>query len=294
MPITLENNDLQLILDLPHENYRFSRFDWSGKITEVRYKGKILTSTEKINDPNEHIIGKGLYNEFGINKTPGFEEAKEGDWFHKIGVGLLKKEGEEYRFNHAYTIHPLSFKISQEEQSIQFHTQSETCKGYAYALTKRITLKKDGFSIEYELRNDGTKPLDLDEYTHNFLAFAHENLGTAYTLRFPFLLQPECLRENVNPEGKLQFYRKHIAFKNHIEKEFFFSFLNGDHAVQAGWELMHQGLKIGFRETTSFKTQKVNLWGTGHVISPELFHTINLKPGESESWSRNYCVFTMD
>ena len=49
--------------------------------------------------------------------------------------------------------------------------------------------------------------------------------------------------------------------------------------------------KIGISETGSFKTDKVNLWGCEHVISPELFFNIFIKPGESVEWSRNYNVF---
>jgi len=35
----------------------------------------------------------------------------------------------------------------------------------------------------------------------------------------------------------------------------------------------------------------VNLWGSKHVISPELFINIFIKPGQSADWTRTYSVY---
>ena len=35
---------------------------------------------------------KGFNNKFGVDSALGLVEAKIGEWFHKIGVGLLKKK----------------------------------------------------------------------------------------------------------------------------------------------------------------------------------------------------------
>ena len=72
---------------------------------------------------------------------------------------------------------------------------------------------------------------------------------------------------------------------------FFFSFLSGDNEVNASWELVNEKCKIGISEIANFKTRKVNLWGWKHVISPELFISIVLQPGELKSWSRVYNIF---
>ena len=64
--------------------------------------------------------------------------------------------------------------------------------------------------------------------------------------------------------------------------------------VDAAWELLHHKHKIGISETANFKTNKVNLWGWKHVISPELFIPIFIQPGESTEWSRTYKVFNIN
>jgi hypothetical protein len=58
--------------------------------------------------------------------------------------------------------------------------------------------------------------------------------------------------------------------------------------VKPSWELIHREKNIGIRETTSFKTRKINLWGCQHVISPELFFDVVVNPKQTLEWSRNY------
>ncbi|MBD0779624.1 hypothetical protein HPE56_17620 [Maribacter sp. ANRC-HE7] len=70
-------------------------------------------------------LGKGLYNEFGIDSALGFEDTKIGEWFHKIGVGLLKKENQEYLFNKAYQTQPALFEVSTTPIDITIRCTSE-------------------------------------------------------------------------------------------------------------------------------------------------------------------------
>lgn len=83
----LKNKNLEIQIDLPLENYNFSRFDWTGKIVAVKFQNILVSSIEKTDGDNEHLLGRGFYNEFGFNSPLGFEETPIGGWFHKIGVG---------------------------------------------------------------------------------------------------------------------------------------------------------------------------------------------------------------
>ena len=102
MPHILKNKNFEILIDLPNENYNFSRFDWTGKIVKVKFKNILLSGDERTDVKQENNFGKGFYNEFGIDNALGFDEAKSGEWFHKIGIGLLKKEGDEYLFHKKY------------------------------------------------------------------------------------------------------------------------------------------------------------------------------------------------
>ena len=289
----LKNKNLEIHIDFPLEKYKGSRFDWTGKIVKVQFQNTELSGVESPDCENEHYLGKGFYNEFGIDYALGFDEAPIGGWFHKIGVGLLKKEDSPYHISKAYAVKPAAFKITSKVNTLLIHCTSEIINGYGYILKKEVELKDGTFTIAYDLKNTGEKPIITDEYVHNFTAITNEHIGNDYILKFPFQLKPALFEETVNPEQKVAIGETDIKFKAGPSVPFFFSNLSGDEMVAAHWELIHLQSKIGISETGRFKTNKVNVWGAQHVICPELFFKIALKPGESTAWSRHYKVYNL-
>ena len=79
----LKNKNLEIQIDFPLENYNFSRFDWTGKIVEVKFQNIQLSGVERTDCQNENHFGQGFYNEFGIDTALGFEETDIGGWFIK-------------------------------------------------------------------------------------------------------------------------------------------------------------------------------------------------------------------
>lgn len=292
MTYILKNKDVEIKVDAPLENYNFSRFDWTGKIVEVKFLNHNFSTAENLQSKNKDSLGKGFYNEFGIDNALGFEETKIGGWFHKIGVGLLKKESENYQFHKNYKIQPAEFKInSKSNDSLSLSCKSSCVNGYAYVLRKIIEVQENGFSIKYHLQNKGEKNISTNEYIHNFIAINNDKIGVNYNLKFSFELKPKLFGENVNPEFKVSIGRNAMNFNGSPEEQFFFSNLSGSERVKSEWEIVNHERKIGIRETGSFQTRKVNVWGWGHVISPELFIDIFIKPGESAQWTRKYQLF---
>ena len=294
MTYVLKNKNLEIQVDLPLANYTSSRFDWTGKIVSVTYKNICISGTEKMNVNDDFKYGKGFYNEFGIDAALGYNETREGEWFYKIGIGLLKKDGGEYAFSRNYEIQPALFEVTAKPDKIIICCTSQKVNGYSYILTKEIELVETGFIIKYHLKNTGEKTINTNEYVHNFLAVNKELTGSDYLLKFPFKIKPELFEGNVNPEAKVEIGQKEITFNGTPDEQFFFGKLAGNENVDAAWELINTKNKIGIRETGSFKTSKVNLWGWKHVISPELFFDIHVEPGHEIKWSRTYTVFEIN
>lgn len=292
MGIILKNEGIEIHVDLPQEHYQGSRFDWTGKIKQVYFQGIPLCITEK-NNPNadEHLFGKGFYNEFGIDTALGFEEADIGEWFHKIGIGLLRKNESDYFFFKEFEIKPAEFSVSHSSDRIEISTVSEFLNGYAYELNKKIELKNSGFLISYQLKNTGEKEIVTDEYIHNFLAL-HKPMNNAnYSLKFPFPISIKLQSGNLNPEN-VELGKDFLHLKKSPEKEFFYDNLSDSKRVTGTWTLTDHNQKIGISESADFEVSKINLWGTSHVISPELFHQISLSPGSSTDWARTYDIFS--
>lgn len=291
MPHILKNKNLEVCIDLPNENYKFSRFDWTGKISKVNFQDIPVFTIERTDDVNENLFGKAFYNEFGIDTALGFDEAKIGDWFHKIGVGLLKKTTEDYNFYEKHDIKPAKFEVVSKPNQIIITCKSEAMSGYSYVLKKTITLLESGFSIDYSLKNTGEKDIVTDEYVHNFTAINNALMGTDYVLKFPFQLNQDSFDETVNPEQVINIEGTEIKFNGSTREQFFFSNLTGNKSERAKWDLINLKSNIGISESASFPTNKINVWGWEHVISPELFYNLQVKPGQSAEWYRTYRVY---
>jgi hypothetical protein len=294
MPHLLKNKNLEVYIDFPKENYQKSRFDWTGKIAKVLLKGNLITSSEHLGNPIDDYCGEGFYNEFGIDTPVGFKEINIGDWFHKIGVGLLKKDSSVYDCQQNHEIDPCEFTVEIESNSVLIQCVSKMAHGYSYILEKKITLDENSFVINYVLKNTGDKLIQTTEYNHNFLAIEDGFIGEDYQLNFPFQIKPKLFIETVNLEEKVIVGESDITFSETPKEQFFFSNMSGGEEVNACWELIHKKLKIGIRETGGFQTAKINLWGAKHVICPETFFEISVAPGKSLKWSRTYDLFLLD
>ncbi len=283
MPHRLRNDWLEVIVDLPNENYRFSRFDWSGKIASVKFKGIPFTTNEAKVNPNFSNQGRGLYNEFDIQGPSDFDTTEIGSDFNKIGVGRLKKIDSQYDFFYPYSIEPALFEHQSDPQKIKI-----TCTSPSYLLTKHISLRGNELIIAYDLRNSGIEAIETSEYTHNFLCIANDPMGSNYRLEFPFQIELELFDETVNPQGHVAFEDRSVSLLSKPQEAFFFSNLSGGKQVKAQWSLFHEPSNSSVTESTSFYTKQINLWGMDHVISPELFHTVHIGPKQSAHWTRTY------
>ena len=294
MTYVLKNKKLEIYVDAPSENYNCTRFDWTGKISKVRFQNISVTTVENTNLINTACFGKGLFNEFGIDTPLGFNETAIGGWFHKIGIGLLKKEDDHYLFHKKYAVKPANFAVFSKANKVIITCVSEAVNGYSYELTKEIELHHSSFTVKYTLHNTGEKEIVTDEYVHNFMAINNASIGKDYELSFPFKLQPMFFDETVNTEQKVTIGSNRITFEETPKEQFFFSNLSGGKLENAAWTLLNSNTKIGIQETGNFQTNKMNVWGWGHVISPELFFKINIKAGKALEWTRTFEVFKIN
>ena len=293
MTYILKNKTIELHIDDPSENYNFSRFDWSGKIKKLIFKGTCVTGDEKTDAKEIPNYGRGFYNEFGINKPVGYQNLELNDWFHKIGVGLLRKEESDYFFMKKYNIKPARFSLNANSETLQIKCQSQSHNGYAYILEKEIKLLKSGFEINYTLKNTGEKSIITDEYAHNFISINKALINEDYELIFNFNIDPDTINETVNPENVVKVSNNQISFNGTPKSDFFFSNMTRGKRVKAQWKLVNKRNKICISEKGDFETNSINLWGCRHVISPELFIDINLKPDNTKKWSRTYILYNL-
>src|SRR5438477_7406374 len=203
---TISNKQIRVKMYLPDPAngfYKGARFDWSGIINSVEFAGhsfygqwfsKIDPTVRDVSYKDDDILvsvntsGMGPAEEF---QTPlGYDNAKEGDSFVKIGVGVLKKRDDtRYAFANLYDIVDHGkWSVNQTASSIEFTQElSDQATGYGYLYKKTIRLLDDKpeMVIEHSLKNTGKLPIKSVVYNHNFTLF--DNLPTGdITVTVPY------------------------------------------------------------------------------------------------------------
>lgn len=294
MPVYLRNELVEVEIGEPGELYSGSRFDHSGNIVQITLNKKhTFCTTEK--EVFTSDCGFGLMNEFDIDAPVSFENSEIGGSFFKIGVGELHREDDlSYNFSKLYKFKPAIFNVEKNEESrICFETQSEQRQGYQTNYRKEISISENVLTIDYYLKNIGEKRFVTEEYCHNFLSIDHQDFSSDYRLEFNFNLNPSQFDVVVDPNDDLLVERNSISWNKRPTGDVFIAGLISKTPLKPLWKLINTKSNAGVSEEVSFESSKVNLWGNGHVISPELFFNVELNPGEETCWRREYTFFEL-
>ncbi|MFZ4484555.1 MAG: hypothetical protein ACOYOL_11315 [Chthoniobacterales bacterium] len=230
----------------------------------------------------------GLWSEFDLDTPggpPGFSQAKPGEGFLKVGVGVLKRpDSEGYYFARNYEIlSPAKTTVAWEKDGAVFRQTSEGTSGYAYDLDAAVKLEGKTITVSWELENTGERPLTTVQYSHNCFAFDGRTVGPGYTLSFPY----DFTAKGLNPEQEQA--GRSIVFKTRIP-----TYVNAvvdyppDYKGPNAAELRHEETGQFVKVTTSIPGQKTAIHARHYYLNPEQFVEISLKPGEKKRWVRTY------
>lgn len=282
--IYLANERLNAEIALPGTYYKGGRFDWNGFVTQVTLDGAHTFCAPESLIEGHGSGGRGLCGEFGIYEPVGYDEAPVGGCFPKIGVGnIMKCDESGYDFFKKYDFSPYGATIEKSENSIGFH-MPVNCNGYSLLYEKKITLEGCRLKAGYFLKNIGKKAVSTTEYCHNFIRIDGERVGRGYVLSLPHMPSVDGLP----PETELCGHNA-VAWKDEGWEGAFYCvigrFKPGD---GCSWDICNWIKGAGVREYDDFEPVRFALWGMRHVISPEAFVGISLKPGEELKWTRSY------
>lgn len=265
------------------------RFDRAGYVSEVVLDGAHhFCASEPHNLIHPSSGGRGLCCEYTADYS---KEAEEGEYYPKLGVGLIRKRGP-YCFFGKYEVHPFETDCMWNHDKAVFVTHPECCLGYAMRTTKTISIKDDTLTMETEAENCGEKEIDTEEYCHNFISIDGMAVTPDYRLDFPVndSWQTGDL-ENQYPTPCNFFADKGGVSLKRAEPLVSLSSvpldgMNGASPFQ--WTLRHAGSGFAVEITDKIKVNGITLWAADHIISAEIFHNIRLRPGEKYGWSRTW------
>ncbi len=255
------------------------RFDRTAQVVSVRRGG--------LSYLDEH----GLVDEIGLrgNGVLGYERAKGGGRFAKVGVGTLRRDSAgEYDFTRKYPVLSLA-EVELEELSVSCLCVRQELKldeRFGYRWEKRYELESnDGLAIYYRLSNLGTEPCTFEQYNHNFLRIGEDPIDESYRveLGFPFPRSPEG-NGYWSAEGQELRLVKSAPQRG---------------GARWGGELegaSAEGNRLSVSSSRGGKMQiegdfcpaRFFLWALRSTICPEVFWRNEVKPGQTRKTERRY------
>lgn len=289
----LADGETDVLIFLPDGErgyYRGTRFDWSGIIERVDYRGhRFYAPLHAEHDPFLHDSISGPTDEFGMFNPMGFAEAEPGETFVKIGVGLLEKRtSDEYSFHGEYLLRRAgAWEIEQDADWIQFQQSLIGERGWAYLYRKTIRLlgHEPGFVIEYFLENKGSRTIDITHYNHNFTLIDGTPYGPDYEVEFAFSSEDARSIDDLAwfRDGTLEVPRPLGG------RSFWAELYNGPGRVDYNMATVRNritGATISFEGSEPI--QRMACWAVERAVCPEPFSRILLNPDEGKTWSTTY------
>lgn len=286
-PIVLRSERLLVEIARPGTAYAGTRFDWTGFVTQVTLDGRHRYCVPEDFGKWKSTGGIGLCNEFGIDAPIGYAEASPGECYPKLGIGLLRRpESTTYRFGTPHEIvqhFPMTMTV--RDAGVRFEVEPVDCRGYAARLVKTLTVRGAELELAYQLENTGSRPLNTNEYNHNFVGFNGKSIGPDYELAFP---RPVTVVGAPETAAILEPRADRLGWRAVPAESFHCQLPGAEASTQPQWDLCHHPSGAAMSETVSFAPSRVALWGTGHTACVEVFIDINLAPGASMEWTRRY------
>lgn len=296
--VQISNGLINATLYLPDEKngyYRGSRFDWSGVMPELQYNGHSYFGQwfEKY-DPYIHDAIMGPVNDF---YPLGYSEAKPGDSFVKIGIGVLTKlEDKPYSIMAPYKlINSGKWKVSKKSDQVKF-THILKDPNYSYEYTKTVRLEKDKpvLVLNYTITNRGQKTIETNAYDHNFFVIDKQITGPDISIEFPFKLIGQFRRGGDMAEfkdNKIQF-TKELTLGQTVHGGNVKGF--SDRVSDYDIKIENKKTGAGVRITCDKPLFDLVFWSSYKVVSPEPYTMITIKPSEQFSWTITYQFYTLE
>lgn len=289
----ISNSRIRATLYLPDAQsgyYRGTRFDWSGVVSSLEWHGHNYFGQwfEKY-DPKLHDAIAGPVEEFLTNNAGlGYDEAKPGDRFVRIGVGAVRKPEEPaYRRFATYDIVDSGkWTVNKGSDWIELVHELRDTAGYAYVYRKKLRLARDTLVLEHRLRNTGRKTIATSVYNHNFFTLDGQPTGPDFVVRFPF--EPHAAAAL---NGLAETRGKEIVFlREFVRPQTMFSELTGFGTSARDYDIRIENRKTGagVHVTGDRPLSKLLFWSAATTVCPEPYIDLTIEPGKESSWRIAY------
>jgi len=277
--------------------YRGTRFDWSGNMPDLEYKGHTYCAQWFDNyNPITHDAIMGPVESFA---PLGYEEARPGGHFVQVGVGILSKpQDEKYS---AFKYYPIlnagTWKVKTKPAGIEFmHSLQDSLYSYEYKKTETLIKGKPILEITHSLENKGQRTIETNVYNHNLFVMDKQPTGPGFVVIFPFSPTPEAEGQRGFGSTDIATIKdKQIVFNREPgKKESVYSIMQGYGNNLKDYDIKIENHQTGaaVRITSDQPLSKLVFWGSSRIFSPEPYIQISIHPGETFKWKITYEFYT--
>jgi hypothetical protein len=274
--------------------YRGTRFDWSGVIPDIEYKGHTYCGQwfEKYS-PTLHDAIMGPVEAFS---PLNYEQSPVGGSFVTIGVGsLLKEDDTPYS---PYQYHKIldagKWKVNIKNDCVEFiHTLNDPEYSYEYKKKLFLVKGKPEMVLLHQLKNTGRKTIETNVYDHNLFFIDQQKTGPQYVIHFPF--PPVEKKEGQGLGEMVTIKDKQIVINRpFLKTEQAYALLEGynnsaeDYHIQIENHKSGAGLSISADQPIS----KLVFWACSTILCPEPYIRLKVNPGETATWKISYQFYT--
>ena len=274
--------------------YRGSRFDWSGVIPELKFKGHdYFGQWFPTYDPILHDAICGPVEEFS---AIDFQQAPVGGEFLRIGIGGLRKPSEDrfQGFGYYELSNPGKWTVDKADDYVVFTHKLDDVAGYSYLYEKKVRLVdgKPQMVLEHTLKNTGEKAIITNVYNHNFFTIDNQPTGPNSVIKFSF--PASGTRES--PLAKITVQQIEYIRELTPDETVTLGDIQGHSQSVKDYDFRIENTKTGagVRITCDRPISRIYFWSSPTTQCPEPFLSINIQPGESFTWDITYDFYTMD
>ncbi len=294
----ISNGLIRAKLYLPSQEngyYRGSRFDWSGVIASLFYQGhNYFGQWFEHYDPRLHDAISGPVEEFvSTDGGLGYAQAKPGETFVKIGVGVLRKpDNRKYSFARPYDVVNSGRRIIRPESDrVEFVHELSDGEGYAYVYRKTVRLERNKpvLVIEHRLKNTGLKTIETSVYNHDFFMIDRQPTGPNIMVRFAFApAATDDLKGLAEIRGHELVYLRNLQKGQSVATDITgFSNDPSDNEVR----VENHKTGAGVRETGDHPLSRLHLWSIRTTVCPEAYIDLKIAPKQEARWRIAYYFY---
>jgi hypothetical protein len=296
----ISNGQLKAKLYLPDAQrgyYQGTRFDWSGQIPSLEFQGhQFFGQWFDKYDPKIHDAIQGPVEEFLTNlKGLGYDEAKPGESFVKIGVGAIRKPEERaFRQFGTYEIADNGkWTVKTGPGFVEFTQTLGDTNGYAYVYRKTVRLVKGRpvMLLEHSLKNTGRKAIESSVYEHNFYMIDNQPAGPEYVVKFPWDVHAKA-----DLKGAAEVRGKELAYLQELPKgQSVYTEIEGfgDQTSDYDIRVENRAAGAGVRQTANRPISAAHFWSIRSTVCPEAFIDMKIEPGHEFTWNISYEFYNL-